>query len=375
MKKQIRSLIYASALTIATQIVSGESSIKGRSSLVFENETARFVVDLAGGSFREFRFLDRPINPLNWGQPKPGHTGAKVMGHFLCLDRWGPPSDSEGANGMPYHGEAGRLLWQVNEDVHDHEGIQHASMSALLPMAGLGITRSIQFASDQAVAMVHETVTNHNKLGRPYNMVQHPSIGPPFLSETTVVDANGRKGFAQGGSLPNPEEPSFYWPQALTQDGERVNLRHLRDNHDPNVVAFTIDESLGWVTAFTPEARLLIGYVWPTKDYPWLDIWRNASDGKPAARGLEFGTTGLHQPYPVLMEKGRIFGRKLFEYLDANESVTKRFAVFLARLPQDFSGVGDLIVSEDKIQLKERVGGKDREFDIPLNGLALDLNH
>jgi hypothetical protein len=350
-----------------------ETLFKGRNSLVFKNSSAQFVIDLAGGSYRELRFLDGSLNPLNWGQPKPGNTGPKVIGHFLCLDRWGPPSDSEGANGMPYHGEAGRTVWQVDEEIHEHDGIGHASMSATLPIAGLSISRSIQFASQQAVAMIHETVTNQNKLGRPYNMVQHPSIGPPFLTENTVVDANGRKGFSQGGSLPNPEEPSFYWPQAQNQNGELVNLRHLRGDHNPNVTSFTIDESIGWVTAATPETGLLIGYIWPTSDYPWLDIWRNSEGGKPNARGLEFGTTGLHQPFPILMEKGSIFGRKIFEYLDANESITKRFAVFLLRIPKDFSGVGQLSVGEDQIHLTERVGGKNREFNIPLNGLNLDL--
>ena len=350
-----------------------ETLFKDRASLVFKNASAQLVIDLAGGSYRELRFLDQTLNPLNWGQPRPGNTDPKVIGHFLCLDRWGPPSAAEGANGMPYHGEAGRVLWQVDEAVHEHDGIGHASMSASLPMAGLRITRSIQFAPEQAVAMIHETVTNQNKLGRPYNMVQHPSIGPPFLTENTVVDANGRKGFAQGGSLPNPEEPSFYWPQAQNQDGELVNLRHLHGDHNPNVTSFTIDDSIGWVTAATPEAGLLIGYIWPTSDYPWLDIWRNSEGGKPTARGLEFGTTGLHQPFPILMEKGRIFGKRIFEYLDANESATKRFAVFLLKIPNDFSGVGQLSVDTENIKLTERSGGQNREFNIPLNGLNLDL--
>ena len=73
------------------------------------------------------------------------------------------------------------------------------------------------------------------------------------------------------------------------------------------------------------------------------------------------------------MEKGSIFGRKIFEYLDANESITKRFAVFLLRIPKDFSGVAQLTVGEDQIHITERAGGKNREFNIPLNGLNLDL--
>ena len=35
------------------------------------------------------------------------------MGHFLCLDRWGPASAAELANGMGWHGEATVV---VNED-------------------------------------------------------------------------------------------------------------------------------------------------------------------------------------------------------------------------------------------------------------------
>ncbi len=360
-------------IAITLHTTEGASLVNGRESLVLRNNNARLVIDLAGGSFREFRFTKQTNNPLNWGQPQPGNTAPKVMGHFLCLDRWGPPSASEGENGMPYHGEAGRQAWTVNEDVEVHGGITHTTMSTTLPLAGLNISRSVQMAPQQAVALIRETVTNVNKLGRPYNMVQHPSIGPPFLTEETIVDANGRKGFAQGGTLPNPEEPSFYWPQALNQDGQIVNLRRLRGDHHPNVTSFTIDESIGWVTAATPQQGLLIGYLWPTSDYPWLDIWRNSKDGKPNARGLEFGTTGLHQPFPILMEKGRIFGRKLFDYLDAGESATKRFAMFLLMVPDDFKGVAPLQLNDDSILLTER-GDTKREFEVSLSGFPLNFS-
>ena len=348
-----------------------ETLIGGRPSLVLEHEQARLVVDLAGGSFREFRFVDQPLNPLNWNPPASNQTSPMVMGHFLCLDRWGPPSKAEGANGMPYHGEAGKVLWNLDDEVHQPGGMLQARMTATLPMAGLKIDRTVQLAPRSTVALVSETVTNQNALGRPYNMVQHPSIAPPFLQESTIVDANGRKGFAQGGTLPFPETPSFYWPQALNRDGEIVNLRYLTTHHQPNVVSFTIDDPIGWVTAASPNHGLLIGYFWPTKDYPWLDIWRHSAEGKPAARGLEFGTTGLHQPFPILMEKGRIFGRKLFDYLDANQSATRRYATFLLRIPSDFSGVEKLDLTEDRIEVQERQDGKGRSFSISFEGLDI----
>jgi hypothetical protein len=188
-------------------------------------------------------------------------------------------------------------------------------------------------------------------------MVQHPTIGPPFLDEDTLVDSNARKGLMQDSPLPRPEEPAVYWPQALL-DGQPVNLRHLRDNPNPNVVSYAIDEQYGWTTACNPRLGLLVGYLWKTSDYPWLSMWRDVKDGRPAARGLEFGTTGLHQPFRVLLDKGKIFGRDLFAYLDAGEKATRPYAIFLFRVPKDYQGVGRLAYEGGAITLHERDGAE-----------------
>src|SRR5262245_4019944 len=37
-----------------------------RPSIVLENESARLIMDLNGGSLGEFRFLNRDLNPLHW---------------------------------------------------------------------------------------------------------------------------------------------------------------------------------------------------------------------------------------------------------------------------------------------------------------------
>ena len=55
---------------------------------------------------------------------------------------------------------------------------------------GFEVRRLIRLAVDRAFFAVREEVENTGKLGRIYNMVQHPTIGPPFLDETTVVDAS-----------------------------------------------------------------------------------------------------------------------------------------------------------------------------------------
>ncbi|MCK5924077.1 MAG: hypothetical protein KAG66_24295, partial [Methylococcales bacterium] len=115
-----------------------EERVRGRRSLVLENHQARLVLDIAGGSIPEFRFRDSELNPLNWGRRNPGDQPGS-MGHFLCCDRWGPPSDAEGKNGMPYHGESSKVVWRVLQDTETTAAGIHARMTADLPLAGLTV--------------------------------------------------------------------------------------------------------------------------------------------------------------------------------------------------------------------------------------------
>jgi len=325
----------------------------GRPATTLQTPAAVLVIDLGGGSIVDFHMPDHGLNPLRWLGPADEKLTLRPMAHFLCLDRWGQPSASEGRNGMPYHGEATRVMWQQEEAPSAGGPFAAAAFSAMLPMAGLEVRRTVRLARNAACFIVSETVTNRNKLGRPYNMVQHPTIGPPFLDETTLVDANAGKGFMQSSPMPNPEEPAISWPAAL-KGAEKVDLRRLTSDPLPAVVSFVIDAEYGWVTAITPSKGLLLGYLWKTSEYPWLNIWRHVDKGKPLARGLEFGTTGLHQPFGVLIAKGSIFGRPLVAYLDAGESATRSYAAFLVKTPPDFAGVESVEYGQRRIVVRER---------------------
>ena len=350
-------------------------TVGGRPVIVLDGEVAQLVVDLGGGSIADFHLKDHGLNPLQWDSwsfsetpDEPPPLVPRSMGHFLCLDRWGPASEAETAHGMGWHGEATRVEWEVVQDAREENGHLRAEMAAALPMAGLSVKRTIRMADDRAFFTVREAVTNYRKLGRIYNMVQHPTIGPPFLDETTVVDANAGTGFMQASPLPDPEEPSVEWPQALTADGRTVDIRHLTDDAEPAVVSYIIDAELGWTTASSPAQGLLIGYLWKTVDYPWFDAWRHVADGRPFARGLEFGTSGLHQPFPILVEKGRIFGRQIFAHIDAGQTVTRSYACFLLEIPADYQGVERIIHADGRLVLRER-GDRKRELTMEVGQL------
>ena len=355
-------------LVFATTTAWSETNVNGRRSIVLDSKMAQVVIDISGGSIVDFHFKDQDLNPLVWEEEGP-LTAPRPMGHFLCLDRWGAPSEAEAANGMPFHGEAARVEWKIDNQPTKKGETIFAEMSAVLPMAGLSVRRWLEFAAGEAVLTVTEEVTNTNKLGRIYNMVQHPTIGPPFLDETTVVDANARRGFMQSSPLPNPEVPSVVWPQALKDTGQPVNMRHLSDDMFPNVVSYTIDQEYGWTTASNAAKGLLIGYIWKSEDYPWFDAWRHVENGKPVARGLEFGTTGLHQPVSFLVKKGQIFGRSLFAYIDAGQSTSRSFTNFLLKIPTDYKGVADITYADGQLVLRERGGNATRDLTLEVGAI------
>jgi hypothetical protein len=230
-------------------------------------------------------------------------------------------------------------------------------MSCELPLAGMRVARRVVLDEAGSVALVTEQVTNANKLGRIYKMVQHPTIAPPFLNDETLVDSNARAGFLQDGPLPKSLDAANGWPK-LEIAGAQTDLRRLRidpdDLSDVSSFVFGDDETYGWVTASSPQNKLLLGYVWKTADYPWLNIWRFRAQGKPAARGLEFGTTGYHQPFPALVKQGRILDRPTYVHLDADETTSRSYLCFLSRIPADFEGVGALHVGDGTLHLRER---------------------
>ncbi len=363
----------AVALALIAFVARADDQLGASKILLFDTTAARLLVDTRGGAIAEFRLKRSEVNPLNWGAPSHSDFGPHAFGHFLCLDRWGPPSAAEGKRGMPYHGEASNVRWTIQQMPIETNGMLEASMSAKLPRAGISVRRIIRMSPQNPVFTVQEEVTNERDIGRVFNMVQHATIAPPFLDETTIVNCNAGKGFAQGGTLPNPEEPSADWPQALKPDGQSVDLRHLNSDPEPNVVSYVIDGAYGWVIAANPSKGFLIGYLWRTADYPWVSFWRDVHDGKPAARGLEFGSTGLHQPFPILTKKGKIMGRPLFDYIDAGETIIRRYTAFLIDIPADFSGVGSASIDGESLHLIEsKSPGSSREFIINLRGTTLE---
>src|ERR1019366_1711303 len=111
----------------------------GRRTVRLESQTAALVIDLGGGSIVDFHLAGGGLNPLHWLGPGDEDKAFRPMAHFLCLDRWGPPSDAELRNGMPFHGEASRVEWKQLDARERQAGRIVVAMEATLPLAGLEV--------------------------------------------------------------------------------------------------------------------------------------------------------------------------------------------------------------------------------------------
>jgi hypothetical protein len=328
--------------------------------LTLDNGIARMDISLRGGVITAFRLNTMALNPIH------------QYGHFICFDRWGPSSPEDQALGIPQHGEASRISWVLDESPVPRAGSYYAEMSCTLPIIKLGLNRKIYLNQTSSVFKVVEEISNLNESPKVFNLVQHPTIGPPFLDETTIVDTRVDSGFSQAGNLPPGPADVFTWPEALV-DGDSTDLRYLTPDHTwwQSVVSFILDDAreYGWVTAVNPTLNLMVGYIWPTSEYPWLNLWLMLQSNAPFARGLEFGSTGLHQPWPEVLEMDTIFGKQMYEEVGVDETVIKSYYAFLSEIPSDYKGVESVTIVGDTIIIEEYGLDPARKIELGMAGI------
>src|SRR6516164_2733507 len=121
MRYQVVSLL-ALAWTMSAQNseVVHKATFEDRPALVLSNDKMELTILTTGGSLANLILTDDPEkfspfwNPLRMAREaneKPSYSEA--MGHFVCVDGFGPVSAEERAAGLPGHGEAHTVPWKV----------------------------------------------------------------------------------------------------------------------------------------------------------------------------------------------------------------------------------------------------------------------
>ncbi len=329
---------------------------RGRRAATIENGALRVTVLQEGGHIAEIFDKAAGVNPL-WTPPWPtiepsqysrtyaatygdgsdGRLLAGIMGHSLCLDLFGPPSDEDAARGLGAHGEGSIAGYDLETSGRS------LVMRARFPIAGLDFQRGIEMR-DRVLA-IRERIVNVSGADRAIGWTQHVTLGPPFLEPGSTqfrASATHSKVFESkfGSDDYLRESAEFEWPYAPRTDGRRADLQVFSDAE--RSTAFTThlldQERPAYFVAFAPAFDLAFGYVWNAVDFPWLGIWEeNRSrlhhpwNGQTLARGMEFGVSPMPETREAMIARGHLFGVPCFRRIAAGEAVEVEYYVVVRR--------------------------------------------
>lgn len=356
-----------------------QSTYRNRRCVQIETDMVRLTVLAEGGHIAEVLQKPSGVNPL-WTPPWPSiepstyspskhpEYGADaeskllagIMGHNICMDIFGGVSEEEAAAGLTVHGEAAVAPY----DIEETEGGLVAR--AELPNAQLRFERRIQLAPGSQVIRIAETVENLSATDRPIGWTQHVTLGPPFLqkgstefrmpatrSKVCLAEASGGKAMKPGAE--------FDWPLAPLENGGLTDMRVFTDlPASAGYTAHLMDLSREQVffAAFAPSCRVLFGYVWNRKDFPWLGIWeenhyrRHAPwNTRTLTRGMEFGVSPVPETRRQMIERGPLFGEKTFRWIPARTKVSAKYCAFITEaesIPEEIVWDGEYSIYQKR---------------------------
>lgn len=353
-------LLFVWSCNNPTKKSSSEVQINQDTLIVLRNDVATLSISRFGGAIVGFSFNDQSLNPLDWkilpnDMPENNRKGAPFQGHFLCIGRWGSPTEGEKQAGIPHNGEPANQWWKSNPE--NTSCLVTMETEAVLEQ--WKVQRSIQLSASEACFEVQETLPNQLPTGRFTAIVQHATLGGAFLDENVIVNSNADDGFNQSLISKSLSAFEYRWPLAYA-DSLKNTIDLTQSIHPGGYVStHVIDGETGWATAANQEKGLLMGYVWKTADYPWLHVWHGMKDVRQWAKGLEFGTTGLGDTFSPENRGAITFhGRNNNLFVDAKSSLTKSYLCFLMRIPKEFSGVDSISYTEKQITVNYLNGEK-----------------
>jgi hypothetical protein len=332
---------------------------QNREALQLETKALRVTALRGGGHIAEILHKKAGVNPLwipPWSSIEPSQYDAMVhpqyglnvdakllsgiMGHSLCLDIFGPPSDEELSRGISVHGEASVATY--DGDV----GHGQLCLSSVLPHSMLRVTRVIRIDDDDLHVRIRESVDNLSTVDRPIAWTQHVSLGPPFLeagaTQITIRAERSRvfewEGFDSGGLVRGAD---FDWPYAPRHESDVADLRTFASGgRSSSFTAHLMDRSSSQalVAAYSPSAHVFFGYEWERIDFPWLGIWEeNKSrknqpwNGETVACGLEFGVSPFPEGRQKMLQRETLLGAPAFRRLGALERASVEYSAFIGQ--------------------------------------------
>ena len=218
-----------------------------------------------------------------------------------------------------------------------------------LPKAQMRFKRRISIEEDSPIVSICEDVENLSHTDRPIAWTQHVTLGAPFLKRSStqfrmsatkskVSDASFNGG--QGGQQPDAE---FDWPFCPMKNGSVQDLRVFpSDSVSAGFTAHLMNpqEKQAWFMAWSPESKVLFGYLWNTSEFPWLARWEENHlrtqppwNGQGLACGIEFGVSPMVESRRAMVARAALFGVPTFRWLPAKSLIHVEYCAFIVQTP------------------------------------------
>jgi hypothetical protein len=370
-------IIAAACLAQARNPTITEGAFQGRKAWILDNGLIRVSVLSGGGHIAEARLQTgdpkKDINPMRvphyptidphtyvpakhdatYGTGAARWLMSGYMGHLVCFPSYGPPSEAEVKAGLGGHGEAPISEWKkIGVDT---------SVGAVTLRYGTDLHRT-QFRMERAVTLrrgerhirVEEWVENLTPFDRPINWMQHATFGPPFAEPgKTAMDASATRGQVSGGRVASlAPGSSVTWPRGTTAEGMPAELRVFQPKSNSGVYyTMRMDPARAeqFFTMYHPGYRVLIGYLFPAADNPWIADWQENRSSKAIpwnsqviARGIEFGSSPFDEGLRKSVERGSFLGTPSYRWIGGRERLRTEWTLALFEVPEGFAGVKDL---------------------------------
>jgi hypothetical protein len=307
------------AVLLALPAAAQESSFReerfhGRQAYVLENAQMRVSALRGAGHIAEIRLKsDDPkknVNPMRvphfptiepWEYDPAKHDRiygggtnrwlmSGYMGHLLNFPTFGGPSGNEARSGLGNHGEALAVEWK-KDGAEAGERSVRLWYSAHLPKTEYNVGRILTLPGGETVLYIEEWVENLLPFDRPAHWVQHATFGPPFVEAgKNVLDMSATKGQVRGDTSGTNSLAAgdVEWPNGKSFDEKPVSLREMQTRQGAGTYAgYLMDpgRERNYFTMFHKDFNVLIGYIWKTKDFPWIGDWQeNHRGGWSSAR-------------------------------------------------------------------------------------------
>jgi hypothetical protein len=309
------------------------------------------------------------LNPL-WDPIRfARETGASIrrngagLGHFLCVDGFGPTSREEQAAGLQGHGEAHRQNFEI-KTARNENGNRTLTIETELPILQERLSRTYELREGETVVFVRSRLQSLVAFDRPLVWAEHATIGAPFLEAgVTVVDTPAKR--AQTRPYTDTvrhrlaSAKDFIWPMAPQVDGGLVDVRAAPvklGSGDHTTALMDPSRKLAFATAIHPQKRLIVGWIWKPADYPWLQSWESYPENGKLARGLEFSTQPYDVPRRQAVDTHEMFGVPTYQWLPAKSTVEKSFALFYAPTPEGMTKVKDVRLENGQLLIEDGEG-------------------